>query len=853
MDTKHTACYALLFTIIFCICLAATACPPPPPPTPNYITVCGDITTNTTWTSDKTYYVSCIIYIRNNATLTIEPGTVVKFNAATGISAFPYGKLIAEGTPDSYITFTSKYDCNVGERVDSSRQPQKADWGGLRVKKDSKISFCNISYGYDSVNISDAASDITSFSIEHNIIRMCNTGIFIFSVTGTNVTLNIFNNLVANCDQGGIWYQSSNEWVHLNIFNNTVVDCANIGLYVHNESDPVYVYNNLISGCNIGIQGGGWADPHCSYNAFYGTATEFMYVDEVRQGTTTNVHPAVSPFGTCVLGTYFLNDTSNGGGLLINGGNPSSPDMLGYTSQCLKLSDEAPVDIGFHYPSDYEGKGRDIICGITLFPSDSVISAGGDHSLFRKGDTNKTVWACGYNDDGAAGLGEAKKIIYTYSPEQVLEGNKYYPVDDAYLDGIVSVDAGDSHSLAVGSEGFVWTWGNNDQGQLGTGDIITRWEPVRGLSNIKKVCAGSGSIQYSLALDGYGKVWSWGRNSYSLWDVVYIPPCADTGFLYGLLGTDSTADYVTTPSRVLNIIDIVDIDHSGTHSIVCDKNGNVWTWGYNGHGELGNGVDEGCCGSGKCNMHSTVPVKVLGGEMGTPFLENIVDVAVSGYGDPIDWWALGLGADNASYALDSNGHVWSWGYGKYGQLGDNNESRWFEEGCNENWRSSVPIKVRGGEMGTRYLDNIVAISAGSEHVLALDKFGSVWAWGVNKRGQVGNGGVGDCVYYDGCCYPFCDYCFPVTDIEGGGVMAPDRVLKCHYDENAYPDRLVGDGPLTDIVAIEAGGEHSIAIDKAGKVWVWGNNINGQLGLGLGDTIYSGYSKAIQMTTWEFCP
>jgi len=84
-------------------------------------------------------------------------------------------------------------------------------------------------------------------------------------------------------------------------------------------------------------------------------------------------------------------------------------------------------------------------------------------------------------------------------------------------------------------------------------------------------------------------------------------------------------------------------------------------------------------------------------------------------------------------------------------------------------------------------------------------------------------------------------------------MAPDRVLKCHYDENAYPDRLVGDGPLTDIVAIEAGGEHSIAIDKAGKVWVWGNNINGQLGLGLGDTIYSGYSKAIQMTTWEFCP
>lgn len=94
------------------------------------------------------------------------------------------------------------------------------------------------------------------------------------------------------------------------------------------------------------------------------------------------------------------------------------------------------------------------------------------------------------------------------------------------------------------------------------------------------------------------------------------------------------------------------------------------------------------------------------------------------------------------------------------------------------------------------LEDIVAVSAGNYHVLALDEDGYVWAWGDDYYGQLGQGS------------------------SGGYETTPVQVNK--IDENTF---------LTDIVYIDAGFDHSMAIDKYGQIWVWGNNENGQLGLG----------------------
>jgi len=181
-------------------------------------------------------------------------------------------------------------------------------------------------------------------------------------------------------------------------------------------------------------------------------------------------------------------------------------------------------------------------------------------------------------------------------------------------------------------------------------------------------------------------------------------------------------------------------------------------------------------------------VQVLG-EGGIGYLQNILDVAVS----------CGFDQTNgASYALEADtGYVCAWGNNQYGQLG---------QGDADDSAHPTPVKVLSGWQdgdpdSTTPLEDIVAISAGCYHVLALDNEKKVWAWGKGASGQLGYGGT-----------------------------APKY-------EPVQVEKLV-DGqpsPLTNIVYIDAGFNHSTAIDEDGNFWVWGENGLGQLGLGQGDT------------------
>ncbi len=263
-----------------------------------------------------------------------------------------------------------------------------------------------------------------------------------------------------------------------------------------------------------------------------------------------------------------------------------------------------------------------------LSPYPVIVSAGARHSLFIKGDSARTVWGCGDNkgfedEDGwPVGTGAWRSAVQP--PQQVLQGDKNYPVDDDYLEGISSISAGSCHSLAVGSDGSVWAWGRNTYGQIGVGgspdpyDPIIYPEPVKveSLSGITKVSASTGSeLPYSLALDESDNVWAWGRNEYTTYssEPGWSSSCCNRDLVacgescvpeYGIcdcwgFGQLGIGNYcaVATPHQVLGgamgtefLEGIVDICAALTHSIACDDLlGNVWTWGYNWNGELGNG------------------------------------------------------------------------------------------------------------------------------------------------------------------------------------------------------------------------------------------------------------------------
>lgn len=131
-----------------------------------------------------------------------------------------------------------------------------------------------------------------------------------------------------------------------------------------------------------------------------------------------------------------------------------------------------------------------------------------------------------------------------------------------------------------------------------------------------------------------------------------------------------------------------------THMLILKEDGTVWAVGENTRGQLGDGT----------NISKTIPVQAIG-------LTKVIDIAV--------------GADH-SIALKSDGTVWAWGANYYGQVGDNTKTD-----------KNTPQRVKGP--GDVYkLSGITAISAGRHHNLALKNDGTVYAWGDNKYGQLGD-------------------------------------------------------------------------------------------------------------------
>ncbi|MDR2017736.1 MAG: hypothetical protein LBQ00_02495 [Syntrophobacterales bacterium] len=270
------------------------------------------------------------------------------------------------------------------------------------------------------------------------------------------------------------------------------------------------------------------------------------------------------------------------------------------------------------------------------------------------------------------------------------------------LSNAKAIAAGGGHSLALKEDGTVWAWGWNDRGQLGDGTTTNRSTPVQiqGLSDVKAIVAG---YNHSLALKDNGTVWAWGRND------------------SGQLG-DRTTTNRSTPVQVKGAggMDFLSnakaIAAGQVYSLVLRNDGMVWAWGWNDRGQLGDGT----------TTNRSTPVQVKAKVVGT-FMDLAGITAIAG-------------GDAHSLALGTGWKVFAWGYNA---SPSHCSSKRIIGGNTDPLTSAVQVK---GALGMDFLSNAKAIAAGNGHSLVLKNDGTVWAWGWNGEGQLGNNTNDSCIY-----------------------------------------------------------------------------------------------------------
>lgn len=236
----------------------------------------------------------------------------------------------------------------------------------------------------------------------------------------------------------------------------------------------------------------------------------------------------------------------------------------------------------------------------------------------------------------------------------------------------------------------------------------------------------------------------------------------------------------STPVQVPGLSGVTAIAAGDLHSLALKSGGTVWAWGYDGLGEMGNGMSDE-------NAHST-PVKVSS-------LTGVV--------------ALGGGTYHV-LALRSDDTVWAWGRNDLSQLGAATTL-----GCGEYQTacSTVPIRVSG-------TSGVTAVAGGSEFSLALNSDGTVWGWGDNGYGQLASGTT---TSYGGVKKPTRAHLSSITAIAAGGnhiLARQSSGMVWTAGENDAGQ--LGNGTLTDssnpvrvvtlkgVAAIGAGLSHSLS-------------------------------------------
>ena len=281
----------------------------------------------------------------------------------------------------------------------------------------------------------------------------------------------------------------------------------------------------------------------------------------------------------------------------------------------------------------------------------------------------------------------------------------------------------------------------------------------------------SAGTDFVLAIKTDGSLWAWGENEGAQ------------------LGDGTTTDR-KTPTKISSSLGWATVAAGHDHSLGIKIDGSLWAWGLNDHGQLGDGTTTGrkkpvAIAAGtkwvavSAGFRYSLGIKTDGslwawgindkGQLGngTDTERHVPTRVLSSY----EWVAVSAG-DSHCLGITSQGFLWAWGSNMSGMVGDGTTSN-----------RDKPKRVGDPD----YL--WAAVSAGSWHSMALRTDGTLWTWGNDSQGQLGNG-------------------------TAGSQTTPKQV-----------------GTSSNWVALAADGRHSLALGKGGTLWAWGENNVGEVGDG----------------------
>jgi alpha-tubulin suppressor-like RCC1 family protein len=351
-----------------------------------------------------------------------------------------------------------------------------------------------------------------------------------------------------------------------------------------------------------------------------------------------------------------------------------------------------------------------------------VASAGNGHTCNVFFDGVISCW--GWNERGQ--LGDGTK---TNSPLPIQIGHE----------AVWQVaSAGEHHTCSIRNDSWLWCWGWNEHGQLGTGTIEDQTVPLQAEVGEQWAAVSTGAT-HTCAIRKNGSLWCWGNNN------------------VGQIGNGKSGALQKSllPEQIGTESDWKTVHAGNSHSCGLRGDGILFCWGNNVKGQLGDGT----------TVNKETPREVALG---------------------FRWKELDAGYFHTCGISDA-GQLWCWGENISGQLGDGTMGN----------SSASPVQVSAAE-------DWVQVALGDYHTCARKEDNTIWCWGDNQYGQLGNGAVRE---MDGSA---------MAGTAGSEMGSP------------VPTRITADGSWIDITS---GNDHTCGLIDDDTLWCWGRNDYGQLGEG----------------------
>lgn len=344
---------------------------------------------------------------------------------------------------------------------------------------------------------------------------------------------------------------------------------------------------------------------------------------------------------------------------------------------------------------------------------------------------------------------------------------------------MVATSRGGTATAFIKPDGSLWMWGR-DGCMLGQGESAGRSNarPVKVMDNVRSVSGGEG---YAAAIKTDGTLWMWGEN--------YRSVLGD--------GTDKNS---YRPKKIMDNVAAVSCGY--THTAAIKTDGSLWMWGENDDGELGNNL--------KANSSSTEENPAVAGIIGVaPSGERPVQTVPVKVMDNVRSVACGT---STTFAVTTDGTLWGWGFNGdsclgLGGTGIRDKAIGNAKNPQGGAIQTVPAKI---------MDGVASVYAGSSTAAAIKTDGTLWMWGENWRGQLGNNLEGT-----------------FTRKSGGTA----------YIYQSTPVQI-----MSDVASVSLSPNHTCAIKKDGSLWAWGcAKLLGNNWVGNANTSSSGWKEGLVQT------